>query len=71
MPYPTILTLTYLLLSTRLWQKLVIPGNRVGLGFLGHHCSGPKSLGAGLETKQGGWPGTSEGYVGQTGLWPW
>lgn len=70
MLWPIIFNPTHLLLPTRLWDKLVTPGNRVGLGFLAQPCPGPKSLGAGLRAKEGGRPGTSEGFLGQTGPWP-
>lgn len=48
---------TYLLLPTGLWHRLVTPGDRVGLGYLGKHCPGLR-LGAGLGVEKGGWPGT-------------
>lgn len=51
---PTIFDPTHLLLLTRLWHKLVAPGNRVGLGFQGQYCPCLKNLEAGLDAKKGG-----------------
>lgn len=44
---------THPLLHPKLWYRLVTPGDRVSLGFMGQHYPGPKSLGARLGAKEG------------------